>query len=1294
MITAIHHDYLPGRLVKGVEEQGVCNKVWIDETRIFEDSCIFEDTLVIEEVLTDGIYQSGERLMLVAKVKSICDTTTEDIDIYLDKMYSDAEDGIYLGEIEGFGDTGFTLQSGEQKSVYFYFFVDSCPVGTNDLVMRITNNKDNDTVFFNVPVTGPKVVPVISYLLDGNNDVIPEGGDSVTMQILFGNKYPAVASKVICELIEDDANVTVSNSKTDTIKVVSASTTALDTNITYSISGGYSEDTNGVIFAKLVVTGENIRTDTIDIDLNPIRGLSFNINSSSVALDYKDGVFLSWNGVKYEEDFGRHSDFLGYVVMRASYDDTNSYHLLTPSAVTAGNYYYDQLSSDDSSDYYRYSVSVVDSSFNCSQVDEITIKRPWSKRLKEGFPIYTGSFSITSPVIADYNKDGLSEIYSVSPRDFSDAQMGRGIGFRGNGQEAVVDGRNDGLLSNYNTSNVVLVDLNNDGYDDAVYTNGNIIIANDLRNKDTLWTTPLDSDSGHVFELEWYCRPVIADITGNGNFEIILYGLDNKPKGGVGSAGGSLYVLNKNGVLLARHNYPDGSGYQHDMVVGNFYVSGEDEELEIILAMRDTLLLFKDLDSASTEFNTVEKKSIGIKDTIEVRSSISVGNCLGSEDSLHVAIYLSKMTKGPTQGELKVVSINRSNGTFKNEIRTGNVSFSNWTLFAGAPAMADLDGDSDKEIIFAGDDTIYVFNVTSSDTLQLTNAIPYGTVPAQRLHPYDYYSQPIIADIDHDDSLEILTTHERDGKIWAFELDGSVCEGYPLKVRGKVQNAINVTDLEGDGIIDLVANDNAGYIYAWSLDTGAIYSQPWPAEYNNAWQTGYAGYRPAGTNGHLFEMWDGEKVKPYAWVESDTGNSTDTVTYGAFERDESKYILKTDDANDRNYHFNGPRMSDVNFYTVKGKIKFDSSNAEFGINFYSQWPDEAKKYSIIRESDGLAYLYYIDGSTYTALDTLDTSSNDLISSTGDWYNYKIEINNSISFTLMKAKIWHDTSNEPDAYGISYDDGPPDALREGLVGVVSHDGDGYRYWGPISVISNLSDTGANMVYETFVEDTIVDVKPYIPRNWHPDYLYNQFVTGIDTTGFVLDTTGNSPSLVYRHKPGITYPTICRVIPETSLKWRDYEYSGTLIKPAGDSYDSLEVGAVFYMEGKDDYYKLVARGKGNGGNGFVIMKEDSVLDSLLGAVVFEGSVDTVNFLIRVQTEDIITDTSTIEDGRVSISADVCASGGKLELPTAIEDTAEDRKIEGYSGVIFDEINIESFTSGIKVRNVGIKKVIEQE
>lgn len=50
------------------------------------------------------------------------------------------------------------------------------------------------------------------------------------------------------------------------------------------------------------------------------------------------------------------------------------------------------------------------------------------------------------------------------------------------------------------------------------------------------------------------------------------------------------------------------------------------------------------------------------------------------------------------------------------------------------------------------------------------------------------------------------------------------------------------------------------------------------------------------------------------------------------------------------------------------------------------------------------------------------------------------------------------------------------------------------------------------------------------------------------------------MVFKHNEKIEYPVICRTIPNTNFEWKNYEVSGTLIKPEGSEYDDIEVGIV--------------------------------------------------------------------------------------------------------------------------------------
>jgi hypothetical protein len=402
-------------------------------------------------------------------------------------------------------------------------------------------------------------------------------------------------------------------------------------------------------------------------------------------------------------------------------------------------------------------------------------------------------------------------------------------------------------------------------------------------------------------------------------------------------------------------------------------------------------------------------------------------------------------------------------------------------------------------------------------------------------------------------------------------------------------------------------------------------------------------------------------------------------------------------------------MKGLKNYIIQGKIKFDNTAAEFGINFYGQWPDSAKKYSLIKGNDGLARLYYYSSaSARTLLRTLDTTragGNSALLSTDHWYNYQITTLNNTTTTTIQAWIWIDTiKTKPPNPGIECD--ATQIETGGLVGLVSHAGTGTRYWGPMKVISSQQVKGAYLAWEDFKEDTVVDVKPYTPANMHPLYTINQFTTGTDTSGFVFQKSSTDTSMVYRHKPGTEYPVTCLIAPETNLEWRNYEFSGKIIKPAGDVYDSAGVGVVFYAKDAKNYYSLRVKGKANDttpdANKFYLMSHferyGSEWDSVMQKIdtLFEGSKDTMNFSIQVLTNDKKIGDSTIIDGEISINAVLWQPA--FSQPTFNEfysrkDTFSTRKTGGYCGLIFNYSNT-SLTSpektGIKFADVKVQKV----
>ena len=144
--------------------------------------------------------------------------------------------------------------------------------------------------------------------------------------------------------------------------------------------------------------------------------------------------------------------------------------------------------------------------------------------------------------------------------------------------------------------------------------------------------------------------------------------------------------------------------------------------------------------------------------------------------------------------------------------------------------------------------------------------------------------------------------------------------------------------------------------------------------------TGFTGHKNSGVTGHLYEDWSTARVGPYGWLETGQNNTTTESSEGMFVLDNG--TLKTTGTSDRNYHFTGPGMSGTSNYTITGKLRVGDASAEFGINFYSQWPDESKKYSLVRQSDGkFTVRAYSDASTYT---TVATTQDVYADSTGKW----------------------------------------------------------------------------------------------------------------------------------------------------------------------------------------------------------------------------------------------------------------------------------------------------------------------
>ena len=156
--------------------------------------------------------------------------------------------------------------------------------------------------------------------------------------------------------------------------------------------------------------------------------------------------------------------------------------------------------------------------------------------------------------------------------------------------------------------------------------------------------------------------------------------------------------------------------------------------------------------------------------------------------------------------------------------------------FFATPVAGDIDGNGDLEVVAASWDTyVYAWNLDGT------------TVPGFPVWVFDtVWSSPALADLDRDGKREIIFGGDMDaypgapypagGLVWALKSNGSRQPGFPRSLPGQViWSSPAVTDLTGDGRLDIVVgtglhfpnNPPAGrQLYA--LDAGGRDLPGWP----------------------------------------------------------------------------------------------------------------------------------------------------------------------------------------------------------------------------------------------------------------------------------------------------------------------------------------------------------------------------------------------------------------------------------------------------------------------------------
>jgi hypothetical protein len=157
-----------------------------------------------------------------------------------------------------------------------------------------------------------------------------------------------------------------------------------------------------------------------------------------------------------------------------------------------------------------------------------------------------------------------------------------------------------------------------------------------------------------------------------------------------------------------------------------------------------------------------------------------------------------------TNNKLYVV---KANGTMQPGFPVTNVVCTGASR-CPSPALADMEGTGQKDIVInTTDGYVKVFRPNGSQLSQWTN-VRYS-YPSQASE-----SSPVVADIDGDGQNEVIVGGE-DANLYAFDNDGTLMAGFPIKTGGEVRGTPTVWDIDKDGQTEIILSDWDKNLYVW-----------------------------------------------------------------------------------------------------------------------------------------------------------------------------------------------------------------------------------------------------------------------------------------------------------------------------------------------------------------------------------------------------------------------------------------------------------------------------------------------
>ncbi len=174
-------------------------------------------------------------------------------------------------------------------------------------------------------------------------------------------------------------------------------------------------------------------------------------------------------------------------------------------------------------------------------------------------------------------------------------------------------------------------------------------------------------------------------------------------------------------------------------------------------------------------------------------------------------IYYYRATTVDVAGNESAVSATMSGSTNPKQLIGWPQPLANET--AASPAVGDIDGDGDLEVVVCAD-KVYAWHANGAEMVDGDNdAQTWGPISALG---GTYTSHPALANLDTEPGLEIVAASRDTKQVFVFNSVGQVLPGWPRTLEGFIRAGLVVGDLNDDGLMEVIAVDEGGVVYAFN----------------------------------------------------------------------------------------------------------------------------------------------------------------------------------------------------------------------------------------------------------------------------------------------------------------------------------------------------------------------------------------------------------------------------------------------------------------------------------------------